>query len=412
MTDLNIPESLQHPGLDELWATIRNRLDRNGPAWRGAVTLPDLDRASSLSLASLIGRKPSRRLDLEAMETALVDRNIGGDLCDAISRLGHPPSVTATERREAQARTRAARSALRGAIESWREPWATDWAADVQRSGIIAGLTSEAVTRLALDARRLIDHLGTVAEQGAGRTEVAATLFGSAHALDRGQKLATAAEAALRLCFNRPGLKGRELWEAAGIQTDLVSAPVLTWALRATGTSPLGQLIRASTPGAIPVHITLMALRKHPIRVPQGTPVLVVENPRLVEAAADRSLPGSVIATNGNPTTALWTLIEQLLGSGARLFYHGDFDAAGLDICRRMQEGGCRPWMMAASDYEAAVEMAAQSNVQLEREPRDCGATPWDPALQDTFNHRRLIVHEEFILDRLLNDFDALASDR
>ena len=408
MTDRNIPESLQHPGLDDLWAAIRRALDRNGPAWRGAIALPDLDRASSLSLASLIDRKPPRRLDLEEMETALVNRNVGGDLSDAISRLGHPPSAAATERRETRARTRAARAALSVAIESWKEPWATEWAAEVQRSGTLGGLDGEAVARLATDVRRLLDHLESAAAQGPSRTEVAATLFGSAHALDRGQKLATAAEAALRLRSGQPGIEGRELWESAGIQADLVSAPVLTWALPATGASPLDQLIRAATTGAIPIHITLMALRKHPISVPTGTPVLVVENPRPVEAAAERRLLGSVVSTNGNPTTAPWVLIRQLLSSGARLLYHGDFDAAGLDICRRMQDGGCRPWMMGTSDYEAAVEMAAQSNTRLEKEPRDCGTTPWDPGLRDAFDHRRLIVHEEFVLDRLLGDFGAL----
>ncbi|MCY4494513.1 MAG: DUF2399 domain-containing protein [Acidimicrobiaceae bacterium] len=407
----DVPESLLLAGLDALWATVRHRLDRNGPAWRGTVSLPDLDRAAGLSIASLIGRRPPRRLDLNELEAALLDRSIGRDLCDAISRLGHPPSVDAAERREARARTRAARDALREATESWREPWATDWAAEVRRSGIIAGLDGVAVTRLVADVRRLIDHLEAASETGVGRTEAAAALFGSAHALDRGHKLATATEAALRFRIDAPGLRGRELWETAGVQTDLVSAPVLTWALPATGASPLGELIRAAGAGAIPVHLTLMALRRHPVSVPAGTLVLVVENPRLVEAAAERTLPGSVVATNGNPTAAVWILVEQLLGCGTRLLYHGDFDTAGLDICRRMQQGGCRPTMMAASDYEAAVEKAAQSNVELEREPRECGSTPWDPKLRDAFNRRRLIVHEEFLLDHLLDEFNALVFD-
>ncbi len=408
MTDQDIPESLLTPGLGEFWALVRRRLDRNGPRWRGTIALPELDRASDLSLGSLLGRKPPRRLDLAALETALARRNVGRDLSDAITRLGHPPSAAATERRAAQARAEVARCALAEAIESWEEPWASAWAADVQRSGIIGSLDGEAVTRLTADVRRLLDHLEEPANQSASRTQLAAALFGSAHALDRGRKLATATESALRHSIvGGTGLDGRELWEAAGILADRVSAPVLTWALPAAGSSPLDAQIRAATLGALPVHITLVALQQYPVDVSAGTPVLVVENPRLVEAAAERELQGSVVTTNGNPTTAVWTLLDQLQRSGARLLYHGDFDAAGLAICRRMQAGGCEPWMMRASDYEEAVELATQSGVRLERESRDCGPTPWDSELQEAFERNRLIVHEEFVLGRVLDRFGA-----
>ena len=407
MIGRDIPESLLAPGLDELWAAVRRGLDRNGPHWRGSITRPDLDRASDLSLASLLGRKPPRRLDLAALETALVRRNVGDDLCDAISCLGHPPTAAATERRAAQARAQTARAALAGAIESWGELWASEWAADVQRSGIIGGLDSEAVAGLAADVRRLLDHVEGLGPEGACRTEIAATLFGSAHALDRGRKLAAAAESALRHRIGGTGLQGRDLWEAAGILADRVSAPALTWALPVTGTSPLDAQIRAATSGALPVHVNLVALQKYPVGVPAGTPVLVVENPRLVEAAAERQRPAGVVTTNGNPTTAVRTLLGQLQRSGAHLLYHGDFDAAGLGICRRMHADGCEPWLMDASDYEAAIAMAAQSDVRLERESRDCGPTPWDPALQEAFEHHRLIVHEEFVLDRVLDRFSS-----
>lgn len=406
MTDRDIPASLLQPGLGDTWAAIRRGLDRNGPSWRGTITLPDLDSASNLSLASLLGRKPPRRLDLSDLETALVRRNVGGDLCDAITRLGCPPAATAVERRAAQARGRVARAALAAAIESWAEPWASQWADELQRSGIIGSLEGDDVTGLAGNVRRLLDHLDRFATGGTSRTQLAATLFGSAHALDRGRKLTTAAESALRhRIAGGSGLDGRELWEAADIQADRVSAPVLTWAIPVAGTSPLAVQIRSATSGALPVHISLVALQKYPITVPRGSPVLVVENPRLVEAAAERELPGSVVATNGNPTTAVRTLLGQLQGSGARVLYHGDFDAAGLAICGRMHAGGCEPWMMDASDYEAAVRMAGQSGVRLAAESRDCGATPWDPALQKAFEHRRLAVHEEFVLDRVLDRF-------
>ena len=411
MTDRHIPESLRHPGLRELWSAVRRRLDRDGSDWRGSITRPDLDSASDLSLESLLGRRPSRRLDLGELETALVRREIGHDLCDAIGNLGHPPSPAAVQRRAAQDRTRAAHAALADVVASWPEPWAETWAADVRRSGIIADLDDEAVIKLVRGVRRLLDHLDEVESPRTGRTEVAAGLFGSAHALDRGEKPAAAAERALRHRLGADGtrLDSRELWEAAGIPADRVSAPVLTWGLPAAGASPLDVQIRAATSGALPLHISLVAVQKYPVEVPSGSAVLVVENPRLVEAAAERELPGCVITTNGNPTTAVGTLLDQLQRAGARLLYHGDFDTPGLGICRRMHAGGREPWMMDASDYEAAVELAERTDVGLEEESRDCGATPWDPALQETFERQRLIVHEEFVLDRVLDRFATLA---
>ncbi len=409
--DPGVPESLLQSGLAELWNVIRAALDRKGPAWRGAVTVPDLDRPTGLSLESLIGRKPTRRLDLAELEEALVLRRIGRDLDDALSLLGWPPSESAVERREARARARKAHAALSGAVELWEQPWASRWAEEIQRSGTIGRLTSEEVTRLVADVERLLYHLAHTDTQDArsiSRTELAAAVFGSAHALDRGQKLTSAVEAALRHHTGRPGVEGRELWEAAGIHIDSVSAPILTWALPVTGSSPLDRLIQEAASGAFPVHLSLMALKEHPVKVPVGTPVLVVENPRPVEAAAERNLRGGVLATNGNPTTALWVLVGQLLSSGAQLLYHGDFDASGIAICRRMHNAGCRPWMMDASDYTDAVETAARSSVRLETEPRDCGDTRWDPLLRRTFERHRLKVHEEFLLNPLLDGFNAL----
>ena len=410
VTHRSIPESLQHPGLSAVWVAVRRRLDSAGPEWRGTIARPELDRTSTLTLESLLGHRATKRLDLDELETALVDRGVGDDLCIALSRLGHPPSKAAAQRRAARARSEEARTAFRDAVASWNEPWASAWADDMVRSGNVGALDGHAVNDLIANVRRLLKRLDQVGPPRLSRTELASALYGSAHALDRGRSLTTAIERALR---HRVGslddreLDGRELWEAAGILTDRVSAPVLTWSLPAAGASPLDVQIRAATSGTLPVHISLVALQKYPISVPSGSPVLVVENPRLVEAAAERNRRGCVVATNGNPTTAVTTLLEQLRRSGASLRYHGDFDAPGIAICRRMHTDGCTPWMMGAADYEDAVRLAETSGVRLEDDPRDCGPTPWDPMLSEAFGRRRLIIHEEFLLDIVLDKFDA-----
>lgn len=155
----------------------------------------------------------------------------------------------------------------------------------------------------------------------------------------------------------------------------------------------------------MPLHISLYALRRYPITVLRGTPVLVVENPRLVEAAAERDLPGCVVAGNGNPSAAVIELLTQLRQCGASVRYHGDFDAAGIAICRRMSEFGLTPWMMDARDYERAVSSAERRRVGLRRDGSDCGPTPWDSALRVTYQRRRLMVHEEFVLEDVLGKY-------
>ena len=404
VTTRPVPESLLQEGLQPLWATARQQLDRFGAERRGTVARPDLGPSGELVLESLLGRRPTSRLDLADLEAALVDREIGKDLCNALTRLGCPPSSEAAQRRTARRRAAAARTALELAVADWPEPWAAKWAAGLIGAGLLGGLDDEEAVSLAEDVRRLLDRLDQMEPISASRTELAAALFGSSHALDQGTRLAAFVKRALRCRLGEP-LGDRELWEASGIQPDRVSAPALAWAIPVTGNSPIDVAIRASTGDGLPLHVSLLAMLRHPLKVPADTPVLVVENPRLVEAAAERGLDCCVIATNGNPTTAVTTLVQQLRESGACLWYHGDFDAAGIAICRRMHDLGCRPWRMDAKDYREAVSRAESSRVRLDRDSRGCGPTPWDTALEELFGTRRLIVHEEFVLDRVLDDF-------
>ena len=406
---------------------------------------PDLDPVSELTLRSLLGHA-YKRLDLGRLEDVLVERLIGRDLDEALSRLGHPASKEAAQRRTARTRSAAARSALHDAVEPWPEPWAQEWAESVIRAGLHGGLDADDVTTVAHDVRQLLDYLGSTAsrpppaphaairldlegfpgpptddrpdgvdatgEVGSpfvSRTDLAAVLFGSAHALDPGLRLTAFVTRALRLHVGED-LAGRELWEAAGVQADRVSAPALVWAVPATGRSALAELLRGSADGGLPLHTSLLALHRHPVSVPADTQVLAVENPRLVEAAAERGLAGCVVATNGNPATAVTTLLDQMRASGATVWYHGDFDAAGIAICRRMHDSGCRPWMMTANDYHRAISIAHEGGVRLELDTKACGPTPWDPPLEPAFNRSRQIVHEEYLLDDVLDTFSLMTT--
>jgi uncharacterized protein (TIGR02679 family) len=360
-----------------------------------------------LTLESLLGHTLTGRLDLVELEEALVQINIGGDLCDALTRLGYPPSKDAARRRGARLRSLEVRDALSHGVGLWDEPWVSEWAEEMVRTGLLGDLGSRAVEALIGDVRHVLDHLACLESPGVSRTELAASLFGSAHALDEGTKRAAAITQALRYRQEEGfGLTHRALWESVGILAGRVSAPVLTWRLPAAGGSALVDQIRSASAGGLPLHVSLFALQKYPVTVPQGTRILVVENPRLVEAAAERELPSCVITTNGNPTTAVKTLLEQLRASGAYVWYHGDFDSWGIGICRRMHEEGATPWMMDARDYEAAIDRAELAGIRLGHDSNDCGDTPWDPDLQGAFQRRgRRIIHEEFVLDSVLHQF-------
>lgn len=405
MTDRLVPDSLLDPGLAPVWSAARQQLDRFGSRRRGTIARPSLSPSNTLTLESLLGHKPNRRLELARLEEALAKLEIGETLCGALTRLGHPPSVVAAQRRAARLRSHEARESLNRAVASREEPWAPEWAEGMVRTGVIWDLDHRGVEDLVGNVWSVLDRLDQMAAPSISRTELAATLFGSAHALDEGTKLAGAVSQALQHRERDFRSGRRALWEKAGILPNRVSAPALTWDLPAVGGSFLGEQTRSASAAGLPLHISLFALLKYPITVPRQTQVLVVENPRLVEAAAERRLPACVITSNGNPSTAVTTLLQQVRESGALIWYHGDFDTSGIGICRRMYEDGARPWMMGAPDYEEAIDLAEQAGIRLESGPDDCGATPWDPELQAAFRHHHRVIHEEFILDSVLDRF-------
>ncbi len=174
---------------------------------------------------------------------------------------------------------------LRRVVAAWEEPWAETWSDSIAGAGLLRDLDGNSAARLATDVRRLLDHLANPRFSASSRTEIAAALYGSAHALDTGTRRASAVTHALR-CPNGP-LDERELWETAGILPDRVSAPALVWWLPVAGDSPLDIHTRFALYAGLPLHLSLFALRRHPVSVDAGTSMLVVENPRLVEAAAE-----------------------------------------------------------------------------------------------------------------------------
>ena len=197
MSEQPVPESLADSGLAPLWAAVRQRLDRGDGAMPGTIQMPVIEPRCEPAVAALVGRSLTSRLDVAELEAGLVRLALGQDLDAVLTRLGFPPDPAKRKRREARARARQARQALESELERWPETWVADWGVGLLRSGLLSGLDAGEVTALLGNVRRLIDSRAGLLARTASRTELAAQLFGSAHALDRNTKLAAAAERAL-----------------------------------------------------------------------------------------------------------------------------------------------------------------------------------------------------------------------
>lgn len=467
---MNDRPSLRADGLDEVWARVTDRLERQGLDNRGRVTLPELSSRARLTLTSLLDRAPAKTIDLAALEQALQRLGLGVDLAEAMAELGHPVPGEIARRRAVRAQAAVTRDRARAAVTAWPEPWVSAWIDEIILTGTFANTDpAEAETFLA-HARLVLDELDYSTElpsqwnayvpysrlfpEPLARVDLAARLLGSAHALDRGTRLEAALSRALARAFDASAdapsptdrdrsthpdhtdpslgasadaadptspaglvaaaeteadgasvdqLDRHQLWERAGVHLDLTSAPALTWALPVDADSDLASLTTPARDLGTPLHLSQFVLRKHPAQVAAGTVVMVVENPRIVEAAAQAASADAFVATNGNPSGAVRLLLDQLLASGADLRYHGDFDTPGLAICARMADLGLRPWRMDAKDYATALAQADADGVELPVEANPPGPTSWDPALRELFGRERRVVHEERLLPDLLH---------
>ncbi|HUP75653.1 MAG TPA: DUF2399 domain-containing protein [Acidimicrobiales bacterium] len=396
--------SLRADELRPVWELVRRRLERTGTAPLGRLKLPPLTSASRLTLTALIGKAPGATIDLALLEHALCELEIGTSLADALGELGFPVSSEPERRRVERRAAEDARASARGTASAWPDEWAPRWIDDVIRAGVLRGLDAHAAVAIVNKVRRVLDQLDRVSTSqlptSISRVDLAAELFGDAHALDTGTRLEAATSRALGYRYEAD--RRQEVWKYASVHLDLTSAPALTWAMPFARECSLSRIVSASTDLGVPLHLSQFALREHPLAVAPGADVLVVENPRIVEAAAQRRSVIAVIATNGNPSSAVRLLLLQLLDQGASIRYHGDYDAAGLAICARMHALGLRPWRMTSIDYLDALNAADEADVTLPIDDAAAPATPWDPTLQRTFDQGRRVVHQERLLDLLL----------
>ncbi|MHB1615491.1 MAG: TIGR02679 family protein [Actinomycetes bacterium] len=406
------------PAQRDVAATLAARLEQRGLLAQGRVTISGLDRDARQALGRLIGRHLVQDrvvLDLRELDAVIRDRlGVHGGVVQACAGVLGRPLVDRRAQREQSRRTRdAPLEVMNAGIEAWPADgtWAQEWVDDVARLGLLTRARDPVATAgqaVALVADRLpaLD-VAVSSHVRIARTELAARTCGDAHALDDGSALGAVvlrglARAASLPFPSTPGQR-RQLWQRYGVDHDRVSTTVLVLGLRsAAGDGPSRRLQLAADDGD-PVHLTSRDLgRLCPGALRVGR-VLVCENPRVLEVAADRwAGEALMVCTMGNPAAVVIDLLGLLAAAGCRLDYHGDFDWPGLLIAGRIAEAvGARPWRMGADDYLSAVS-AFRGGLPLEGRPTP---SPWDPRLAHAMADTGLAVHEEALLPGLLEDW-------
>jgi uncharacterized protein (TIGR02679 family) len=390
----------------------RDRLETGRPL-TGTIALPTATIEQRRAVERLTGRaaRSGTSLSVSLTEVDRILRDSGtapGGLAEAVTRLTGPLRDLGRERADLAAAWSAAFASLGAAVDGRDElsPW-REW---LDTTGVVRRLAPEPD-----QARLLLAQVATVLlrlpSRGIPIGRLAAECCGDAHALDDGRPVGTlvlsAARALAGLPFSAEGSaeSRRAAWAAAGVHLDDLSSLVLCLGLPGDTRTGLGRVLASCREAGEPTVLTLRQLRRHdePVRALR---VRMCENPAVVAAAAEelgaRCQP--LVCVGGQPSAAVWRLLELLADGGARFDYHGDFDWGGVRIARSvLQRVDWQTWRYDHQAYEAAVS-AARSLKPLAGEPV---ATPWDPELASAMRHRNVRIEEELMLDALLQDLNC-----
>lgn len=387
---------------------MRRRLEK-GEALRGTVSLreptPEQREAVGRLFGTSGGRGGSLSVNLERLERLLVEAGLCGDLREAVEALLGPVEdlrVRREQEAEEWARLFVALGERAATI-----PAACDWLEELRASGLLKRLAAGDAERAEALATRAMEVAARLPAGHVPIAELAAVVAGDAHALDPGEPLGTLA---LRLVARVFGAEAgedvesrRELWAAAGVLCDELSAPVLVLNLPAEGERLTARSLRMHAEAGEPCRLSARQLHREPVTMAEPGAVFVCENPSVVVAAANAlgSKCAPLVCTEGMPRNPALKLLGQLAEAGARLRYHGDFDWPGLRIANVVMERfGAAPWRMSEQDYERA----AAGGGELVGEPV---AARWDARLEPAMRRQARAVHEEQVLGELIEDLAA-----
>lgn len=391
---------------------VRDRLEAGRPL-TGTVTLSAATLEQRRAVERLTGRaaRSGTSLSVSLTEVDRILRDSGtapGGLAEAVRRLTGPLRDRNRERAELAAAWSAAFASLDAAVN--RRDELSPWRQWLDTTGVVRRLAPEPD-----QARLLLAQVASVLARLPSRSipigRLAAECCGDAHALDDGRPVATLVLSAVRALAGLPFAgegsadSRRAAWAGVGVHLDELSSLVLCLGLPGDRRTPLGRALASCRDVGQPAVLTLRQLRCHeePLRTER---VRMCENPVVVAAAADElgARCQSLICVGGQPSAAVWRLLELLAAGGAQFDYHGDFDWGGVRIARTvLQRANWRPWRYDHHAYEAAVSAADPLTPLL----GDPATTPWDPELASVMRQRNVRIEEELTLDVLLQDLAA-----
>lgn len=379
-----------------MWRRLADALEQRGLAPVGQVKVSGLDRSARHAVGALLGRSVIKdwvHVDLAELDRLLRERSGIGGLREVVEAVRGEPLTDRVALRSARGAFREAPfEAARRWLAAHPEPalpWAGEWLAGLRRTGYLSRqrdpvwLVERALAILS-DRFCTNDTAHSVA-----KVDLASRMCGDAHALDDGRPLAHLVLRGLAAAFGVPlpvsATERRGLWERVGVRADSVSSTCLTFGLR-DGLA----------------HLTPWELARSPLQITPGTVVLVCENPRVLEAFAERRPEVVVVCTAGEPNLVTLDVLRALRDGDAELRYHGDFDWPGIAIANRLVRTlEVRPWRMTAADYRSAVAGLADR--------LDLTGIPvypvWDSDLGRAMAELGAAVHEESVLDRLVTLF-------
>ncbi|PSK88746.1 uncharacterized protein (TIGR02679 family) [Murinocardiopsis flavida] len=396
------------PQLDWLVQRIRQRMESGRPL-TGPVSVPDATEEQWAAVRHLLGRSPrsGRSLTVNLVAVDEVLRRSG------VSPAGLGPAVEAltgpvpTPGGGEDALARAWHDAYTPLSTACAQrPDLAEWFDRLVVSGLVRRVAGDVESAAPL-LRMLAAVVAELPSNGEPVRAFAERVCGDPGALDDDRALTTLTLGAVRALTDVGIGSGsqwkREVWASAGLLKDDLDSTVVTLGLPGDTETATGRALRALTAAGQPAVLTLRQLvRDAPLPLPAGTPVHVCQNTAVLAAAADRLGARSrpLVCAQGQPGAAAMTLLRHLLGGGAELRYHGDFDWAGIRIANVLHRRlPWSPWRYAAADYRQAITAVNSGRLNGNAVTAD-----WDRALTDSMALTGYGIGEEQLLDGLLAD--------
>lgn len=401
----DIRELFRNSELSWIANRLRVRMER-GKALTGVLTLSEASSAQRSALDGLLGRRGSRGAALSLRIEALVEATGVREASEIVNAC-----FGEVENRRAKREQRASRwdQVFDEALERLRRDAAgSEWISSL-RDGLLRRLASSDPDAGRALIGQAVDIWDRMPFDGRTLAELAAETTGDTHALDRGRPLSPLLLRGLKFRTGFEGNRSAELrrfaWEAVGVVVDRISAPALTFNLKAARGTELARILDPFRELVQPAYLTYQSLREanpfHPLP-PGMARVFVVENPAVVEVASARlgRNCAPLICTEGQPASAVKRLLRMLGDAGARIWIHADFDWSGLSFVDQLLAiPNTVLWRM-----DAATFRSAKGTVELKGKPFD---PAWGEELVGAMKTSGCAVFEEQLLTELLRDLQS-----